>query len=114
MKNKQYTFIYDEYEASVIFLVTDKLTKEMAKEALGFFIWEYDKENNPIDELLKKYAIQAIEAASAENLNEYGVKYWFERNEGFLALDGSMGIELKMIDGYTFEEDRLKYEITES
>ena len=114
MKNKQYTFSYEEYEASAVFLVTDKLTKEKAKHALEFFIWDYDKENNPIDELLKKYALIAIQIAGTENLNEYGVKYWFEKSEGFLALDGSMGIELKMIDGYTLDEDRLEYEITES
>lgn len=111
---KQYLFNYNWYRASACFEVSEKLTKEMAKTALDFFTWQYDKSANPIDELLKKYALTAIEVATAEDFNEYGVKCWFEETEGFMAIDGSLGIELKVVDRYNFDEDDLIVEITES
>lgn len=112
MKQTQYVYTYGVYRASVVFLVTEKFKAEDAKLLLEFFSWDYDEEANPIDELMKKYAITAIEVATAENLNEYGVKCWFEKSEGFLALDGSAGIELKLVESYDFDEDDLSLEKT--
>ena len=111
---KQYNYDYSTGDAQVIFLVdTEKLTEENAKLMLEFFTWDYNDLVSPIGELLKKYAITAIKVASAENYNEKGVKDWFEESEGFLALDGSQGIELTYVSKYTFEEDWLSLEITD-
>ncbi len=112
---KQYNYDYNSGEAEVTFKVdTDVLTEENAKLMLEFFTWEYDKEANPVDELLKKYAIAAIEVATAENYNENGVKDWFEESEGYLPLDGSQGIELTYVSEYNFEEDWLSITITDA
>ena len=74
---------------------------------LEFFTWNYDEDGNPIEELMKKYAIKAIEVATAENFKTYGVTSWFDETEGFLALDGSQGIELTNVCMYEFDEDSL-------
>ena len=104
----EYSFDYDMMEAEVFLKVdTEKFKPEDAKVLLEFFTWEYDKEADPVEELLKKYALQVIKIASLENFNEYGVKTWFEENEGFPALDGSVGIELFYVSQYTFAEERL-------
>lgn len=56
---RHYNFNYDIYEAEVDFKVdTDIFKEESAKELLEFFTWDYDTEANPIDELMKKYAIK--------------------------------------------------------
>lgn len=111
---KQYDYDYNMDEAGVIFLVdTEKFTAEQAKLLLEFFTWKYDKEADPVDELMKKYAIQAINVATANEYNEYGVKSWFAETEGFIAIDGSMGVELTYVQAYEFDEDFLSLTVTE-
>lgn len=106
-----YDFNYNFHEAYATFEVdNEKLTEENAKMMLEFFTWNYDEDGNPIEELMKKYGMKAIEVASAERYNTYGVKEWFEDTEGFLALDGSQGIELTNVCMYEFDEDLLSLE----
>lgn len=105
---KTFQFDYNYQEAGATFVVdTDVFKPQHAKDLLEFFTWNYDKNADPIDELMRKWAMQAIEIATAENYNEYGVKSWFKENEGFLAIDGSMGVELKFIQQYEFDESVL-------
>jgi hypothetical protein len=109
---RHYTFNYNFYEAEACFKVdTEKFKPEDAQLLLEFFSWKYDKEADPIDELMKKYAIKAIWIATAENLNEFGVKDWFEEQEGFIAIDGSQGVELNLIEAYEFDEDSLSMDV---
>lgn len=109
MAKIKYDYDYNFLEASAVFTVdTDILTVENAKMMLEFFIWEYDKEGDIIEELMKKYAMQAIKVATAESFNTYGVKSWFEESEGFLALDGSQGIELISVTEYEFDDADLQ------
>ena len=104
MKRK-YEYEYDTFEAEVHFVVDDeKFTEEDAKVLLEFFTWEYDQDANPVDELMEKYAMKAIWVANANGFNEYGVKCWFEESEGFLAIDGSKGVELVFLSGFEFDE----------
>ena len=106
-----YDFNYNFHEAYSTFRVDDeKLTKENAKEMLEFFTWDYDEDANPIEELMKKYGMKAIEVATAEDFNTYGVQCWFDESEGFLPLDGSQGIELTNVARYDFDEDSLNLE----
>lgn len=108
-----YEFNYNSYEATAEFVVdTDIFKPEDAKELLEFFSWDYDEENDPIEELMKKYAMMAIKVATAENYNEYGVQSWFEENEGFIPIDGSKGIILTHIDSYRFDEAVLYFKKT--
>lgn len=109
---KHYTFNYNIYDAEACFKVdTEKLKTEDAKILLDFFTWDYDEEADPIDELMKKYALKAIWVATANNYNLVGVQSWFKSEEGFIAVDGSQGIELNSISAYEFDEDSLDMDI---
>lgn len=105
---KHYDFNYNMYEAEACFKVdTEKFTEEHAKATLEFFLWDYDKEADPINEVMKKYALQAIEIATFNDYNEYGVIEEFNDLEGFCKIDGSSGIELNYISKYEFNETAL-------
>ncbi len=108
---KKYEYTYGFHEAGATFEVdTEKFTEEMAKQNLQFFIWHYDPEADPTDEIMKKYAIQAIQQATFNNHNVRGVISDFENLEGFVSLDGSQGITLLSVDAYEFNEDDLNLE----
>ncbi len=110
---KKYKFNYDLYSAEAHFVIdTEVFTEEEAKETLEFFTWDYDKDKNPIDEVLKKYALEAIKEATSCNLGiEDVVIKAFNDKEGFSKIDGSAGIELTYIEGYEIDESRLEVEI---
>lgn len=109
---KIYKFDYDSMEAFAEFIVdTEIFTADHAKATLEFFTWKYDEEADPIDEVMKKYAMQAIRIATANNYNEIGVIEEFKDMEGFCRLDGSVGIKLTQVSYYEFDEDRMEVEI---
>lgn len=113
MPIKIYSFTYGFHEATVTFEVdTEKFTPEVAKSTLEFFRWDYNKEADPVDEVLKKYAIQAIEYSTFNQHNELGVIDDFEDTEGFAPVDGSMGIKLTEVGGYEFHEHELTVEVS--
>lgn len=100
---KIYEFDYNLYEASVVFEVDlDKFTKEMALATLEFFSWDYNEDNDPIDEVMFKYAQEVISHESTDMLFADPVKY-FENKEGFGKIDGSIGIKLKRSKGIEFD-----------
>ena len=67
---KIYRYDYEQGEASATFKVDYKeFLPETAKALLEFFTWDYDEEANPIDELMKKYAMIAIREASYNDYN---------------------------------------------
>lgn len=107
---KEFKFQYLNGEAGAFFKVDlDKFTEEMANETLDFFVWDYDENENPIDAVMKKYALRVIEIATDFDYNAYGVKEkWkgFER-DGFYEIDGSDGVKLIDAWGYTFKEENL-------
>lgn len=105
---KTYDFEYGFCDADVTFEVDTKIfTKEHANDTLQFFSWDYDKKADPIDEVMKKYALTAIKEATIGNLNTMGVISKFDNMEGFMKVDGSSGIELIVVSGYEFDEDDL-------
>lgn len=109
---KHYTFNYNVYEAEAAFKVdTEKFTEEKAKATLEFFLWDYDTEADPIDEVMKKYAMEAIKIATFEDYNLAGVIEAFKNKEGFFPIDGSHGIELNLINEYEFDEYDLEMTI---
>lgn len=115
MTKEIYDFDYDMGEASCRFEVNrDVFTVEMANATLGFFTWDYDDEADPIDEVVKKYAQQAIWYATKNDHNENGVIKDFEGGEGYARVDGSMGIKLISVSGYEFDWSRLEMEKKDS
>ena len=112
MMIKHYSFNYNSYDAEVCFAVdTEKFTVEMANATLNFFTWKYDKDADPIDEVMKKYAMEAIKIATYNNYNINGVINEFMNLEGYAKVDGSLGITLNFISGYEFDEDGLSVTI---
>jgi hypothetical protein len=113
MAIKTFKFIYGCYEASANFKVdTDVFTNEHAKATLEFFTWDYDKDNDPITEVLKKYAMEAIRLATRYSFNIWGVISDFNNKEGFTKVDGSSGLTLMSVEGYDFDEENLEYTVS--
>lgn len=109
---KQYDFDYDILEAGATFIVDLEIfTVDHAMATLNFFTWDFDMDNDPIDEVLMKYALHAIALATAENYNCKGVIQAFKDEEGYCPIDGSCGITLTYIDRYYFDNDKLTVKI---
>jgi hypothetical protein len=109
---RKYKFEYGYSEGEAVFEVdTTKFTEEFAQATLGFFMWDFDGDADPIDEVMIKYAIEAIQTATFGNLNTYGVKESFNEKEGFCKVDGSSGITLIHVEGYVFDENNLKRKV---
>lgn len=114
MAIKTFKFIYGFHDAEAVFEVDTKVfTADMANATLEFFSWDYNEDNDPVEEVLRKYAIQAIKIASFSNLNTSGVISEFEDLEGFGHIDGSIGLTLVDVEGYEFDEDEMDLCITE-
>lgn len=109
---RHYTFNYNMNEAEACFVVnTEIFTAEMALATLEFFSWDWDEEADPIDEVMKKYAMQCIKHSTFNGHNVFGVKGDMEKTEGFGRVDGSIGITLNMVSGYEFYDEDLSMEI---
>lgn len=110
---KTYSFNYDFHKAFADFEVDTKVfTEVVAQETLDFFTWDYDNEENPIDAVLKKYALEVIHEATSNNYNTHGVISAFDNKEGFCRLDGSNGIKLTYVEKFEFDEDDLEMKVT--
>lgn len=108
---KTYNFEYDFGEAFVSFEVDLKIfTPDIALATLNFFTWDnaWDESKDLIDEVLKKYAIEAIKVSTCDDFNHIGVISVFESYEGFCRLDGSTGIRLISVLGLTFDDDKIR------
>lgn len=110
---KTFKFDYDCCEAQAVIKVdTDLFTKEHAQATLDFFDWDYDEENDPVEEVLKKYAIEIIRVATKHSLSAWGVTREFNHKEGFAKLDGSLGLTLVSVIPYEFDDDKLELTIS--
>lgn len=110
---KRYKFDYDFSKAVAEFEIdTEMFTPEIANATLQFFLWEYDKEADPVSEVLKKYALEAIREATFNNHNTKGVIGDFKVKEGFAPIDGNLGLLLTYVEGFEFEENDLTVEIS--
>lgn len=105
---KEFVFDYDFGKAEACFRIdTNKFTKDKALATLNFYTWDWDKEADLVEEVVKKYAIEAIRQATINDHNTLGVKHDFENLEGFGNIDGSIGIELTHVEGLEFDEDEM-------
>jgi hypothetical protein len=116
MAIKIYKFDYGMMDAELTFKVdTEIFTDKLAQETLDFFDWDddYDIDENPIDEVMKKYAMMAITLGGFKSVNELGVIIEFEDLEGFGKIDGSLGITLTSFSGHEFDSSNLGVTILE-
>lgn len=105
---KTYEYEYDTWDASVTLEVDlEKFDKTMALLTLNFFSWNWDREADPIDEVMKKYAMECLRIASHEELNIQGVIIQMNHVEGFGPVDGSIGIKLVEVSGVELDIDKL-------
>ena len=110
---KTFKFDYDCCEAQAVIKVdTDLFTKEHAQATLDFFDWDYDEENDPVEEVLKKYAMEIIRVATKYSFNVSGVTKDFENKEGFVKIDGSLGLTLVSVIPYEFDDEKLELTIS--
>lgn len=105
---KKYKYSYNWGDASASLEIdTEKLSEDDAKLALNFFTWDYDKEQDPYDELGRLYCIAAMRFATCNDHNKRGVISDFKEAEGFIPVDGSQGITLTEAEGIDFSEIEL-------
>ena len=105
---KKIYLVEHNYQCDAVFEVdTEVFTNEMAQMTLDFFLWDYDQYNDPIQEVLKKYAKKVIELSSYNNINEVGVIEEFNSMEGFTNLDGSTGLKLLSVTGIHIDSEDL-------
>lgn len=57
-----------------------------------------------------EHAFHAIKESTMSSYNTYGVKTYFNDNEGFYKLDGTQGLTLVNVSGYDFDEDLIDVE----
>lgn len=107
MAKKIYKFDYD-YASLEFEIDLEKFTPELAKETLEFFLWDYDREADPIDEVLKKYALRAFLIGMGKSCKGC-INRWDE--EGFAPIDGSHGIRLIEYTDFEFMENSLTMEV---
>ncbi len=110
---KEYFFNYDFNQASAYFEVdTNVFTDDQALEILNKNVWDYDKSANPTDEMMKKYAIEALKSSTFNNYDTNDVINDFNRKEGFIKIDGSQGIVLTKVSPYDIAEEYLAFRVT--
>jgi hypothetical protein len=113
MPKKIYNFNYDYYKAEVKFEVDlETFTPEMAYETLTFFSWDYDEDEDPVDEVMKKYAMAVIKVVFDRGIQDVASLNNCFDEEGFGRIDGSIGISAVSFKGFEFHEFDLVMEIT--
>jgi len=113
MAKKRYLFNYDFHKAEVFFEVDlEVFTPEMANETLTFFSWDYDHKADPIDEVMKKYAMRVLQFLAEGGFHDVdSVKKKFNK-EGFGPIDGTIGIRILDYSEFEFDENDLEIEVS--
>lgn len=112
MAKRIYNFNYDFHKAEVSFEVDlEVFTPEMANGTLTFFSWDYDHDADPIDEVMKKYAIRVLQFLAERGLHSVNLIKNDFNEEGFGRIDGTIGITLLNYEVFEFEENDLEMEV---
>jgi hypothetical protein len=112
MSKKLFEFTYDYGKAELSFEVDlEKFTPEMAYETLTFFSWDYDHEGDPVEEVMKKYALEALRVSSDNTWVRSIIANWSQ--EGFGPIDGTIGVTLKEFNAFKYDEDDLEMEVSD-
>ena len=88
----------------------DKTQSNILKEALINFLSyiNYDEEDDPIDEVMKKYALEVVRISAFSYSGIQYVKNQFQNLEGFGRIDGSIGITLMYLVSSELNDDLLE------
>ena len=106
---KTYIFDYDFSKACCEFQVDlEKFTKKSAQITLDFFTWDYDQDNDPIDEVMIKYALNILHESHSYDLKMLKDNFF----EGYYPVNGDYGILLTRLDEFEYDEKDLKVTIT--
>ncbi len=107
-----YNFNYDFFQASATIVVnTNLFSEDLALIELENMKCTFDRKANPIDELMKKYAIEVIKSSTFNNYDTNNVIKDFKRKEYFSEIDGSKGIKLTHVSPYSITEEYLAFEL---
>ncbi|KFF26891.1 DUF2528 family protein [Chryseobacterium vrystaatense] len=109
MAIETHTIEYDFGRAEAVFQIdSEKFTQETANITLEFYSWDYDKNNDPVLEVLKKYALECFQIATMGSFDPViQCQKAFENKEGFFNISGSEGILLLSIEPFEFDEEQL-------
>lgn len=90
-------------------------TEQHAKATLDFFLWDYDDEEDPVTEVLKKYALQIMAVATEHNASsrEEVMRIWARSIEGYGPIDGTIGIDLINVTPIDWHDHYFNLEIRE-
>lgn len=109
---KKYKIEFVDLWLDVVFEVDEEKFRPVAQETLDFFTWDYDEDEDPVIEGVKKYAARVLDVGTEYNYNTKGVKDMFDRGiEGYASLDGKYGITLLSSEVIDYTE--LTVEVTE-
>jgi hypothetical protein len=110
MSKKLFKFTYDFFKAELTFEVDlEKFTPEMANETLTFFSWIYDHEGDPIEEVMKKYALETLRVSADKTWVRSIIANWSQ--EGFGPIDGTIGVTLREFSAFNYDQDDLYMEV---
>ncbi|MGA6117170.1 hypothetical protein [Sphingobacterium anhuiense] len=112
IRTYEFDYLFGEASATIV-IDTEIFTEERALEVLEFFVWDWDRNADPITEAAKKYALTAIRIATAEGYNTFGVKDEFNSMEGYYPFGQKYGIQLKEVEQLEFHDLRLDFELGE-
>lgn len=109
MAKKLFKFNYDWHKAEVVFEVDLEIfTKEHALETLNFFSWDYDEEEDPIYEVMKKYALEVLRIGGDSSAWQIKDRW---NQEGFGGINDEIGITLTDYSGLEYSPDDLEMEV---
>jgi len=105
-----YSFFYNQTSGKASFEVdTTIFTEEKAKDSLAVMGSFYSKDSDPIVEVLKKYAMQAIKIATKDDMSTNQIAQELSMYPGFFNINGNSGITLTNVEGVKFVDCNLEY-----
>lgn len=111
MAKKKYHVGFNYCRGMVEFEVDlDKFTIEHALSTLEFFSWNYDKDGDLIEEVVKKYALQVFLVGGGHSADGV-IMFWNE--EGFGPINGEIGILLTDYEQIEPSDDDIDLEVSD-
>lgn len=113
MGKKIYKFDYDFGKAEVSLEVDlDNFTPEHAQATLTFFTWDFDEDNDPIAEVMKKYALAVLQYSIDYGISSTEILKRDFDLEGFGSINGKIGITLLDFEPFGLNDSDLEMEVS--
>ena len=110
-KTNKFVFYYGAAEVSFE-VDLEKFTVEHANATLTFFSWDYDENNDPIDEVMKKYALATLQYSMDYSICSTEILKRDFDPEGFASINGKIGITLLDFEPFGLNERDLEMEVS--